>query len=114
MRKKAKPKLPEMIGGLPARITSEWLKQQYACTGQRRKFRKVFPHGMKLTTNNLLKAARKGLPVSWLRSRLYNDPELESRCYRVIKEFLGDRNEKKNYPFSVLNALALAGVLGLE
>ncbi len=49
------------------KITREFLKNHRACQEQRELFEKAFPGGMEFTFANLMKAARRGLEVHWLK-----------------------------------------------
>jgi hypothetical protein len=58
----------DKIAALPAggRITAALLKEAGACLGQRRRFARVFPKGMRMVRRDILKALGSELSVPWL------------------------------------------------
>lgn len=47
-------------------ITAKWLQEQGACTQEVARFKKLWPRGLRLTRDNLVKVAIANLDVSWL------------------------------------------------
>ena len=48
------------------RVTRAWLRRRGACKEGLRLFSKIFPKGAEVTVENVIKAQRAGLDISWL------------------------------------------------
>lgn len=53
------------------KITAEWLLGEGACRQQVNLFKRIFPGGLVFSRSNLIKAAKAGMFICWLPTRMF-------------------------------------------